>query len=205
VFVPRVWLLAEAVMEALADTPGALVAGPAGKELPADIAAHLRLLARGGDALADEAAWRGWWKEFEVIVRGRRLPVDAIAKRRKEYEGPMADALPSLARHPQVPLATGALERLIRTRVQPMLSLPASGFGNIERTNSLMDLAVARAHGAFDDLAEVAKLLRADTDPASGWAVPLRSVADPRPRSGRYSSLRDPTLLTTLAAERGLS
>ena len=117
----------------------------------------------------------------------------------------MADALPSLARHPQVPLATGALERLIRTRVQPMLSLRASGFGNIERTNTLMDLAVARAHGAFDDLAEVARLLRADTGPANGWAVPLRSVADPRPRSGRYSSLRDPTLLTTLAAERGLS
>ncbi len=205
VFVPSVWHLTEAVKEALADTPGALVAGPAGKELPGDIATHLRLLARGGDALADEALWRAWWKEFEEIVRARRLPVDAIAKRRKEYEGPMADALPSLARHPQVPLATGALERLIRTRVRPMLSLRASGFGNIERTNTLMDLAVARAHGAFDDLAEVAELLRADTDPANGWAVPLRSVADPRPRSGRYSSLRDPTLLTTLAAERGLS
>jgi hypothetical protein len=205
VFVPSVWHLTEAVKEAFADTPGALVAGPAGKELPADIAAHLRLLARGGDALADEAAWRAWWKELEDIIRSRRLPVDAIVKRRKEYEGPMAAALPSLARHPYVPLATGALERLIRTRVQPMLSLRSSGFGNIERTNTLMDLAVARAHGAFDDLAEVATLLRDDTDPAGGWTVPLRSVADPRPRSGRYSSLRDPTLLTTLAAERGLS
>ncbi len=205
VFVPSVWHLTEAVKEALADTPGALVATPSGKELPADIAAHLRLLARGGEALADEAAWKAWWKEFEDIARARRLPVDAIVKRRDEYQGPMAAALPSLARHPYVPIATGALERLIRTRVKPMLSLRASGFGNIERTNSLMDLAVARAHGAFDDLAAVADLLREDSDQAGGWTVPLRSVADPKPRSGRYSSLRDPTLLTTLAAERGLS
>ena len=206
VFVPSVWHLSEAVKKVLADTPRGLVATASGtKELPQDIAAHLRLLARGGDALAGGAEWRGWWKVLEDMFQAGRLPVDALVKRRKQYEAPMAAALPSLAVHPYVPLATGALERLIRARVKPMLSLRASGFANIERTNSLMDLAVARAHGAFDDLAAVAALLRADAGRGAGWAVPVRSVDDPRPRSGRYSSLRDPTLLTTLAAQRGLS
>ena len=206
VFVPCVWHLTEAVKAALADTPGALIATPSGgKELPDDIAAHMALLARGSDALAGPAQWRGWWTELEGIFRAHRLPVDAIVKCRGEHQTPMEDALPSLAGHPYVPIATGALERLIRTRVKPMLSLRASGFGNIERTNTLMDLAVARTHDAFDDLTDVAQLLREDTRPVGGWTVPLRSIADPRPRSGRYSSLRDPTLLTTLAAERGLS
>jgi len=86
-----------------------------------------------------------------------------------------------------------------------LLSMRRSGFGNIERTNNLFDLVVAREHEAFDDPSAVAALLRGDAGPHGGWTVPLRAVADPRPRGGRYSSLRDATLLASLATERGLA
>jgi len=35
--------------------------------------------------------------------------------------------------------------------------------------------------------------------------VPLRSIADPRPENGRYSSLRDAMLIAELAQRKGLS
>jgi hypothetical protein len=70
-------------------------------------------------------------------------------------------------------------------------------------TNLLFDLVVAAHHGAFDDHAAVARLLRADTTVHDGRTVALRSIADPRPRRGSYSSLRDTTLLNDLARQKG--
>jgi hypothetical protein len=93
---------------------------------------------------------------------------------------------------------------LIRENVEPALTLRTQ-LGNIERTNSLFDLVVARTHGAFDNLDAVAHQLRADVEAHEGWTVALRAFDDPQPASGRYSSLRDVTLLTTLARERGLT
>lgn len=80
-----------------------------------------------------------------------------------------------------------------------------TAFRNIERTNMLFDLVVARHHGAFDNVADVATALRADTNRAGGYTVALRSVADPRPHGGSYSSLRDVTLLDSIAEQRGLT
>jgi hypothetical protein len=51
----------------------------------------------------------------------------------------------------------------------------------------------------------VVKLLRSDASPHGGWTVPLRSVADPRPLGGSYSSLRDATLLASVAEQRRLA
>ena len=80
-----------------------------------------------------------------------------------------------------------------------------TAFGNLESTNLLFGLVVVAAHhGAFDDPAAVARLLRADTTAHDGWTVALRSIADPRPRRGSYSSLRDTTLLNDLARSKGL-
>lgn len=72
---------------------------------------------------------------------------------------------------------------------------------NLERTDHLFGLDVAEQHGAFNDLSDVAALLRADGQRHGGWTVPLRSVSDPRPPRGTYSSLRNTTLLDTLAVE----
>lgn len=92
-----------------------------------------------------------------------------------------------------MPLSTGGLETLIAMRIDPLLERRRTGFGNIERTNHLLDLVVALEHGAFDNLAEVARQLRDDGARHGGWTVPLRDVAGPRPAGGYYSSLRDPT------------
>lgn len=88
--------------------------------------------------------------------------------------------------------------------MQPLLARRRTAFANIERTNSLFDLIVANHHGAFDHPGKLARLLREDADAHEGWTIPLRSISDPRPRRGTYSSLRDTTLLTDLAAQRGL-
>jgi hypothetical protein len=90
------------------------------------------------------------------------------------------------------------------SRIDPLLERRRTGFGNIERTNHLLDLVVALEHGAFDNLAEVARQLRDDATGHGGWTVPLRDVADPRPAGG-YSSLRDPTLLAEVAKQRGIT
>jgi hypothetical protein len=92
--------------------------------------------------------------------------------------------LDDLAALPGVPVSTGGLETLISKHVTPLLAMRRTSFGNIERTNLLFDLAVARHHGAFDDIGEVTRLLRDDTTSHEGWTVPLRSVADPRPPGG---------------------
>lgn len=165
---------------------------------------HLVELGRDGAALTSLDAWEAWWDELEQIVRAERLPLDKIVGQRRNYAAPMAAVLPSLVANPHLPVSAGGLETLIRENIDPALALRTQ-FGNIERTNSLFDLVVARTHGAFDDLSAVAHQLRADVEAHDGWTVALRAFDDPQPDAGRYSSLRDVTLLATLARERGLT
>jgi len=204
VFIPSLWHVAEAMRTGLADTKGALVNVPGGgKEPLPELRAHLALLSR--DAIASEAAWIGWWDQLEEICADKTLPVDRIRRRRKNYEPKFLAAIAGLAGYEHVPVSTGGLETLMARQVQPLLALRRTGFGNIERTNRLFDLVVAREHGAFDDLTDVVNLLRADANTAGGWTVPLRDIADPKPMDGRYSSLRDSLLITELAESRGLA
>jgi hypothetical protein len=116
----------------------------------------------------------------------------------------MAAALRAAVSARQVPLSTGGLETLIDTQVKRLLSPRRTAFGNLERTNILFDLVVARQHGAFDNLGQTAALIRNDTLAYEGYTVPLRSIADPRPSDGSYSSLRDVTLLNEIARAKGL-
>lgn len=126
-------------------------------------------------------------------------------------EGPRREApgatqglrAPHARRHPhaQRPPRGPDLQRRV---IEPVLAGRRATFGNVERTNTLLDLAVARSHGAFDDLGEVATQLRSDATGAEGWVPPLRAVADPGDTKSRYSSLRDATLLAHLAREKGL-
>lgn len=93
---------------------------------------------------------------------------------------------------------------MLRVAGLMLLERRRTGF-NIERTIHLLDLVVALEHGAFDNLAKVARELRDDAAGHGGWTVPLRDVADPRPAGGYYSSLGDPTLLAEVAKQRGIT
>ena len=203
-FVPSMWHLNQRVETALADTRGAHITGPHGTRLLKPLVEHLKLLRPGSPALTDETTWGAWWDELEGLLKTHRLPMDKVRTQRRNNEERMADVLPDLARYPDVPVSTGGLETLIGKHVKPLLAMRRTAFGNLERTNLLFDLVVAAHHGAFDNHAEVARLLRADTTAHDGWTVALRSISDPRPRRGSYSSLRDTTLLNDLAKERGL-
>jgi len=203
-FVPSMWHLGQRIAGALADTRGAHTLTTGGRVLLQPIAEHLRGLRRDGPALADSTSWSAWWDDLEALLAANRLPLDKVRTQRRNNEGRMASVLGDLARYPKVPVSTGGLETLIAKHVKPMLAMRRTAFANLERTNLLFDLAVAAHHGAFDNPGEVAALLRADTAPNGGWTVALRSIADPRPRRGSYSSLRDTTLLSDLAHARGL-
>jgi hypothetical protein len=195
-FVPSLWHLRRSIRRSLKLESQ--------KAYNPDIEAHLDELAREGAALTSPDAWRGWWDALEVLVRQYGLPVDKAAGQRHNYEPPMVAVLPDLLANPGVPVSTGGLETILREAVEPVLT-QRSQLGNIERTNALFDLAVARAHHAFDDLGEVARLLRDDAEAHEGWTVALRAYDDSQPPIGRYSSLRDVTLLSSLARQRGLA
>jgi hypothetical protein len=203
-FIPSLWHVAQKVELALADTTGAMTAGPSGKELIAPLHKHVRKLGRLSGVLDDVASWTGWWDELLAILVAHKLPTDEVRRKRKKYEPAMAAVLDDIATHPKMHVSTGGLENIIAKRVKPLLAMRRTSFANIERTNLLFDLVVARHHGAFDNLGEVAKLLRLDAERHDGWTVPLRAISDPRPVGGTYSSLRDATLLNTIAKHRGV-
>lgn len=206
-FIPSLWHLTRSVERSLADTVGAFTASPtgSGRELIGPLAEHTRKLSRHSGVLDSPDTWSAWWDELLDILTARRLPTNKIANQRRDYEGPMAAVLDDLAVLPDIPVSTGGLETLIAKHVTPLLAMRRTSFANIERTNLLLDLVVARHHGAFDDLGDIVKLLRGDTIAHAGWTVPLRRIADPKPRKGTYSSLRDTTLLDSLAKQRGLT
>jgi hypothetical protein len=194
-FVPSLWHVRRSVLRAF---------GLEASRAPAPaIAAHCDLLARDSPALASEAAWDEWWNELGRLVAAHHLSATKFRNQRRNYQDPIAAVLPHLAANPGLRFSTGGLETLVREHVSRALTLRTQ-FANIERTNSLFDLVVARTHGAFRDLGEVAQLLRADAEGYAGWTVALRTIDDPQPEAGRYSSLRDATLLDTLAESRGL-
>lgn len=204
-FIPSLWHVGQAIRNGLAETRGALVPVPGGGREPLpSLRKHLSELGRDR-AIADVPTWTAWWDELERLCVAESLPLDKIRNRRRNYETTFAEAIRALAGQPGVPVSTGGLETLMAKRVQPMLAMRRTSFGNIERTNRLFDLLIAREHGAFIDLTDVVTLLRNDAVPEGGWTVPLRDISDPRPRNGRYNSLRDSLLITEIAESRGLA
>lgn len=203
-FIPSLWHLTRAVEADLLRIGNATVPGDDGPTLISPLAEHLRQLSRHSGVLSDASSWSAWWDELIALLRTHRLPVEKFIGHRERYEPAMSAALDATASAPQVPLSTGGLEALIDSQVKRLLTPRRTAFGNIERTNILFDLVVARQHGAFDNLGATATLIRNDTLAHDGYTVPLRSIADPRPPGGRYSSLRDLTLLNEIAREKGL-
>jgi hypothetical protein len=197
-FVPSLWHLGQALRN---NSLKAALRGARRKE----IGAHLAELGREGSAMRSVADWHAWWDQLEALAAGSgEVKMDALRQSRANYETRMAAALPTLLAEPELKMSTGGLETIMHKHIDPVLDGRRHQFGNIERTNNLLDLVVCRANGAFTDLNAVAALLEADEEPWRGWTVPLRAVADPLPAVGAYRSLRDEMLMVAVAEERGL-
>jgi hypothetical protein len=203
-WVPSLHHVTRNIERALLESKAARVSGPSGTHLISPLDDHLRLLSRSSGVLSSASAWSAWWDDLGKVVAANNLPVDRVQVQRTNYEQVVAEALPLLAANPQIPLTSGGLEKAIQRRVSPLLAGRRHAFGNLERTNNLFDLTVAKDHGAFDNLAEVTRLIEADMRQHDGHAPPLRSVADPKRGNAYYSSLRDEHALQRLAANRKL-
>jgi hypothetical protein len=155
-------------------------------------------------ALATPEAWSAWWDDLSALGGNLVVPAD-FARTREGYEVRMARAIPFLAADHRLKVSSGGLESTIRTVVEDILRQRAFQFANIERTNNLFDLAVARNQGMFIDLNAIARLIEADEMPHGGWTVPMRAIEDPQPRNDRYSSLRDEAQMRAVAAARGVA
>lgn len=200
VLIPSVFHINDALEEALTKTPGARVETPAGKRLLPELAAYLATLSGDNLRAMSDDDWTHWWDGLEATLTRLRLPVDKVRLRRTNYEKPVKTALPHLRANPGLPLSTGGFEKVLRRTAQRVLSERRHGFANIERTNHLLDLVVCRDRGIFDKTTTVVNALRTDQQDNAGWSAPPRAVADPQPPApDRYSSLRDPLLLATLA------
>lgn len=203
--VPCLWHVTNNVRKALVDVPGACATSASGsKRLHKDIETHLYQLRRSTGVLDSAANVTTWFDTLETLHIEHQLPLDKMTLQRNYYEPQLVQALPTIAAYPEMPTTTAAAEVAIRHTLKPAISQRKAGLGNIERTNRLLDLIVARGHKSFDDLNTVAAMLRADAMTDGGHSTPLRHVADPKPLRGRYSSLRDATLVSELVKDRGL-
>lgn len=167
---------------------------------------HLRRIRAGSGTVSEAAEWSQWWDELEDIARQLQVPVRRISNLRKFHEPRLADSHQVFKQYPRIPASTGAVETLIRRTIHPLLAMRRSAFGNIERTNRLLDLVVCKEHGLFDDIRETARILRKDVESSQwgGHTTSLRAVTDTRPPNGHYSSLMDAFSIEQLARERGL-
>lgn len=167
---------------------------------------HLDRLGRRTRYLRSVEGWGEWWDTFFELAQAQGVSLDKLVAQRADYEGRMADALPVLLGNEAFPMSNSPIEALIRDILNPIFTRSRSfSFANVERTNNLLDLVVAKADGSFDDLNTVAQLIEQDALRFEGHTVPLRSVADPRRPDGSPSrSLRDEHLLLDVAAGRGI-
>lgn len=194
-FVPSIWHLKAAIREHAFDKA---MKGPNGDA----IAAHLDDLRRDR-ALSSPEAWSRWWDDLRDLGGNLVVPAD-FARTRAGYEDRMTRAIPRLAADTRLKISSGGVENAIRTVIEAVFGGRAFQFANIERTNSLFDLVVARDHGMFTDFDDIAALIEADAIEHEGWTVPMRAIEDPQPRNDRYSSLRDDAAMRAVAAEKGI-
>jgi hypothetical protein len=210
-FIPSLFHIRMAIEDGFYKTPGAWTQVERGsKVLIPVLADHMLGLSKKAVTKMAPSEWSLWWDDLEVILVKLDLPVVGARKRRKFYESTVAQMLPALATHPNVPLATGGLEVKLRHKIQPVLANRAHAFANIERTNRLFDLVVCSDFKLFSDMAKVISLLRADSSQSDGWSTPLRMISDPQPLGNKptdkpYSSLRDQLLVREIARQKGLA
>ncbi len=146
-------------------------------------------------------AWRAWWSDYEARLTAQGIPPSSWPQRWISRVKPMVDEqMTLLDEHQILPRSTGALEATLFSLVEPSLDRRAIGFGNLARTNRLLDLMVLRANGAFASQSRVVEQLNADARNHGGFAAPVRSITDRR----MERSLLDLTSLERLTKEAGL-
>jgi hypothetical protein len=159
-----------------------------------------------GSLLSSAEEWDRWWKTYEQRRQAQNVP-DNPKKRRERTTNlrkPVHSQLQALATLPDIPRSTGALEDLVARHVKPTFTARSRGFGNLPRTQQLLDLMVLHTCGYFDNLTHAIRLLHEDAtagDPnAPGFMPPVRQLLDP----GLYRSLLDPDVVDALTEARGL-
>ncbi len=151
--------------------------------------------------IESEGAWLSWWADYEARLAAQRIPEAAKPHQWIRDVKPVVDAQMSiLDEHRILPRSTGALEATLFRVVKPSMSGRAQGFGNLERTNRLLDLMTMKANGAFDNLGPVAAQLAEDAKRHGGYVPPVRSIADVR----MHRTLLDETTTARLAKQAGL-
>jgi len=149
-----------------------------------------------------EAAWLAWWSDYEARLVGQGVPASSWPNKwTKEIKPTMDAQMPVLDANRILARSTGALEATLFRTVKPSLSGRAQGFGDLARTNRLLDLMTLRANGYFDDLGAVTECLANDARSHGGFMPLVREVTDRR----MYRSLLDDTTVATLVKTAGLS
>lgn len=165
---------------------------------PGDLASRLE----NWSFIESTFSWTTWWNNYETRLTSQDLPKTAWPTRWIDKTKPIVDAqMPVLDEHRVLPRSTGALESMLFHVVKPSLSGRALGFGNLERTNRLLDLMTLNANGEFDDLSKVTAALASDARKHGGYVPPVRSITDVR----MTRSLLDDTVPSKLAKAKGLS
>ena len=146
-------------------------------------------------------AWRAWWSDYETRMRAQGIPESVWPTRWIKEVKPKVDMQMDVLDDEHVlPRSTGSLEATLFKVVKPSLTGRAQGFGNLTRTNRLLDLMVLRANGYFDNLSHVTGQLSADALQHDGFAPVVRSIVDER----MTRSLLDEEAPERLVRELGL-
>ena len=146
-------------------------------------------------------AWRAWWSDYETRLRAQGIPESAWPCKWITEVKPKVDRQMDVLDDEHVlPRSTGSLEATLFKIVKPSLSGRAQGFGNLTRTNRLLDLMVLRANGVFDNLGSITEQLNADARSHDGYVPVVRSIVDER----MQRSLLDDEAPERLVKELGL-
>ena len=147
-------------------------------------------------------SWQTWWSDYEQRLTSQGLPQTAWPKKWFSETKPMIDQqMEVLDEYRVIPRSTGAIESVLFRVVKPSLSGRALGFGNLERTNRLLDLMTLSANNELDDVAKITSALMADARRHQGFVPPVRSITDVR----MTRSLLDDTVPSKLAKAKGLA
>jgi hypothetical protein len=147
------------------------------------------------------SAWHNWWERFQRRCQAQGVPPGAWQTEWvRDYKVIVDAQMPVLDELQLLPRTTGALESVLFHTIKPSILGRAKAFGNLARTNRLMDLMVLHANGQLNSVAKISEQLRADAIAGGGYAPQVRTIADPR----MYRSLTDASQLDQLLRDAGL-
>ena len=151
---------------------------------PAELEARLE----NWSFFSSKVAWDAWWADYEARMLAQGIPSSTQPMKWINETKPIVDAqMEVLDAERILPRSTGTLEATLFESVKGSLTDRAQGFGNILRTNRLLNLMVLRANGVFEQRGAVPERLNADARMHGGFAPVVRSITDGR----TYRSLLD--------------